>query len=165
MSRAFEMSFDDHVAKAGSLKSLFDSARMAKVPVSKEVEKMLNGERVFQIFEFRIEEIGEGFARLGFPYSEQALRWGRIVHGGVVMTALDYAGGISVMSINTGINQVTMELKVNFLEPLRKGPFSATGRVIRAGKNTAVVEGEVTDSHKKVYAKSLGTWFMIRKKA
>lgn len=88
-----------------------------------------------------------------------------MVHGGIIMYTLDNVCGIAVMTVNPGVDQLTMELKINFLEPLRKGPFRATGKVVRAGGTFAVAEGEVRDSEGTLCAKGMGTWYMIRKRA
>ncbi|MFP3293630.1 MAG: PaaI family thioesterase, partial [Nitrososphaeria archaeon] len=70
--------------------------------------------------------------------------------------------GLAVMSVNTSTEQSTLELKVNFVRPLVRGPFRVIGRVIHIGRNTAVVEGEVRDSGDEVGARALGTWFIFR---
>lgn len=57
------------------------------------------------------------------------------------------------MLIDSGVDQLTLKLKVNFLERLRKGPFVATGKVVRAGGSMAVAEGEVMDAEGQVYAR------------
>jgi len=78
------------------------------------------------------------------------------------MAALDTTCGLAVMSVNTSTEQSTLELKVNFIRPLVRGPFRVAGRVIHAGTNTAVVEGEIRDSGDEVCARALGTWFIFR---
>jgi uncharacterized protein (TIGR00369 family) len=78
------------------------------------------------------------------------------------MTAIDFAGGFAALSVNDGIDQVTQELKINFLEPIYKGPFRTIGRVLRKGKHTIVVEIKVYDSENKLGAVAIGTWFMLR---
>ena len=108
-----------------------------------------------------MDRVDSGSVQLSFPMSEKVTRWGGIVHGGVVMTALDNACGLAVMTVNPGKNQVTMELKVNFLEPLTDGPFRVLGRVIRAGRTAIVAEGEIRDSKDVLCAKGIGTWLVL----
>ena len=81
-----------------------------------------------------------------------------MVHGGVITLALDNACGLAVMTVNQGKNQVTMELKVNFLEKLTDGPFQVIGKVIRSGRTAIVAEGEIRDSNGGLCAKGMGTW-------
>ena len=80
------------------------------------------------------------------------------------MYTLDNVCGIAVMTVNRGVDQLPTELKINFLEPLRKGPFRATGKVVRAGGTVAVAEGEVRDAEGTICAKGMGSWYMIKKK-
>lgn len=114
---------------------------------------------------YKVVKIQKGNAELSFRISKAISRRGGIVHGGIIMYTLDNVCGIAVMTVNPGIDQLTMELKVNFLEPLKRDPFTAKGNVVRAGKTIAVAEGEIRDADGTVCAKSLGTWYMIRKKA
>ena len=89
------------------------------------------------------------------------MRWGGIVNGGVIMTVIDLAIGLAVMTVNNGYNQYTAELKVNFLQPLKEGPFTSIGRVIRKGRTLVVGEAEVFDSRNVLCAKGIGTWFIL----
>lgn len=65
-----------------------------------------------------------------------------MVHGGVITTLLDnaltFAGGMAL-----GPEVLTVEFKVNFVQPAQGGRLTATGRVVHAGKRLAVVQGEV----------------------
>jgi len=106
-------------------------------------------------------EIREGFARAVFPHRKEVERSGGVVHGGVVATVLDHVIGTAVMTVNDGKDQVTLELKVNFLEPLRNGPYVVLGRVVRRGRRVVVGEGELYDGEGKLCAKALGTWYLF----
>ena len=158
------VSFDQLLGEAGSFRNLFSTARKRGFDVEAEVQKAMSMDsELFRIVGYTVEKVGDGEAALSFPYGPAVARRGGMVHGGVIMYTLDNVCGIAVMTVNSGVDQLTMELKVNFLEPLEKGPFTAAGRVIRAGKTVAVAEGEVRDAAGKLCAKSLGTWYMVRK--
>jgi len=79
------------------------------------------------------------------------------------MFALDSVGGLAIMPNNSGTDQVTLELKVNFLKPLKKGPFRAIGREIRSGRTTSVAQAEMRDGDEDLCAVGLGTWYKIRR--
>lgn len=117
---------------------------------------------VFNYLGMEIVEIKEGYAKLQFPYKPELCRSGGVINGGILMTSMDFAGGIAVLTVNDGIDQVTQDLKVNFLEPMYKGPFTVEARVIRKGGRTAVVEITVKDSEGKIGAIGLGTWYLIK---
>ncbi len=158
------MSFDELLKEAGSFRNLFALARKAGADVEAEVQKaMTMDSEIFKMVGYKVAKVGEGVAEFAFPFSNAIGRRGGMVHGGIVMYTLDNICGIAVMTVNPGMDQVTMELKVNFLEPLRKGPFRATGKVIRAGRSVAVAEGEILDRGGLLCAKALGTWYMTGK--
>jgi uncharacterized protein (TIGR00369 family) len=155
------MSFRDIVEKAGSFKALFDSLKSSGADVEKQVQQAFENDRIFSYIGFKVDKAESGNVLLSFPLSENVTRWGGMVHGGVVMTALDNACGLAVMTVNPGKNQVTMELKVNFLEQLTDGPFHVHGKVIRSGRTTIVAEGEIRDSKGILCAKGMGTWLVL----
>lgn len=159
------MSLDQLLEEAGSFKALFASARKGGINVEEEMQKaMALDSDLFRTVGYEVVRLEEGAAELRFPYSSAVARRGGMVHGGIIMYSLDTACGIAVMTINEGFDQLTMELKVNFLEPLRNGPFTVTGRVVRPGRTVATAEGEVKDAVGTVCARSLGSWYMLPKR-
>jgi len=160
------MSLDELLREAGSFRKLFALGRKQGADVEAELESAMAADsELFRMVGFKVVKVRSGRAELSFPYSKAVTRRGGMVHGGIVMYSLDNACGIAAMSVNPGIDQLTMDLKVNFLRPLRKGPFRAIGRVVRAGNNIIVVEGEVVDADGELCAKSLGSWFIVRQGA
>jgi len=156
------MSFQELLRTAGGFKGLFAKIRSEGVSVEAELESFFKSESgLFSLARFSIARIGNGYAELSFPFSPMIARHGGIVHGGIISFALDNVGGIAVMTNNVGIDQVTLELKINFLEPLKKEPYIAKGFVLRHGRTTSVAEAELRDGDGKLCAKALGTWYMI----
>ncbi|WP_126451277.1 PaaI family thioesterase [Sulfodiicoccus acidiphilus] len=128
--------------------------------VNKTFEEL---EPFFKFLKLRIVKLEEGRAVLEIPFHKEITRTGDILHGGAVMTVMDYTGGLTVMTVNDGEDQVTQELKVNFLEPMRKGPFTSEGKIVRKGRTTVVVDLEFRDSSGTLGAKALGTWYILRR--
>jgi uncharacterized protein (TIGR00369 family) len=156
------MSFEEMLKSSGGFKGLFEILRNRGLSVESELERFLQTESgLFSLAKFSVRKVGDGFAEITFPYGQDVARHGGMVHGGIISFALDNVGGIAVMTNNVGIDQVTLELKINFLESLRKEPFSATGHVLRHGRNVSVAEAEIHDGDGKLCAKALGTWYMI----
>ncbi len=159
------MSLEDLLTKAGSYKNLLQMIRDKGLDLEKEMQKVLKKEApLFERVGVSIDKIQDGMVQISFRYSEEIGRVGRMVHGGIAMYVLDTAAGLAVMTKNHGIDQLTLELKVNFLEPLRKSPFRAVGRVVRVGRTTAVGEAELRDAEDNLCAKGLGTWYLIAPK-
>jgi uncharacterized protein (TIGR00369 family) len=156
------MNFEELLASSGGFKGLFELAKKNGLSPEKEIETFLREESgLFAIAGFSVEKLGDGYAELGFPYSKDISRHGGMVHGGVITYALDSVAGIAVMTQNRGVDQVTLEIKVNFLEPVRDSPFRAIGKVLREGRNVSVAEAEIRDRNGKLCAKGLATYFMI----
>ncbi|NON63345.1 PaaI family thioesterase [Acidianus sp. RZ1] len=128
----------------------------------KDVESFLREkEYLFGFLSINIDKIDNGTCIISFPWKEEFARLGNILHGGMIMSAMDYAGALAVLSVNDKRNQVTQELKINFIDPMTKGPFKCVARVVKKGKSTAVVDVEFYDSEGKLGAKGLGTWFLL----
>ena len=148
--------------QAGGFRKLLQRIREKGLDVEKEMQEVLTREApLFNRVGMKIDSIKDGTVQISFRYNEEIGRVGKMVHGGIGMYVLDTAAGIAVMTRNDGIDQLTLELKVNFLEPMRKSPFRAIGRVVRAGRTTAVAEAELIDSDEQICAKALGTWYLI----
>jgi uncharacterized protein (TIGR00369 family) len=148
--------------ESGGFKGLFDQVRKNGEDPERELQEFLKEESdLFSIVGFKVRKLGDGYAELSFPFSSQISRYGGSVHGGVISYALDTASGLATMTQNVRIDQVTLELKVSFLEPLRNGPFSAVGKILRLGRTVAVAESEVRDVEDRMCAKALGSWYMI----
>ena len=90
-----------------------------------------------------IEEAEGGRARLSFEARDEHLNDGGIVHGGAIFTLADCAMGSALASTLDDDQPVTVEAKMNYLEPGKPGRIVATGALRRKGKRFTVLEVEV----------------------
>ncbi len=77
------------------------------------------------------------------------------VHGGFAATLLDSALGCSVhTTLKPGFGYTTVELKVNYVRPLKlsTGRVTAEGKVIHVGGRIATAEARLIDADGKLYA-------------
>ena len=82
-----------------------------------------------------------------------------VVHGGVLAALADTAGGLATfMSLHALARVATIEMKINYLEPVEKGTVFADARVLRAGKNIAVVDCDLRDDADRLVGKALMTF-------
>ncbi len=134
--------------------------------LSDDLDKMnrtfKESESLFDYMGLKITGIENGFCQMELPYDEKITRAGKVLHGGMIMSAVDYAGGITTMTVNDGIDQVTQEVKINFLAPMAKGPFRIEGKVVKAGRTAVIVEIKFYDAEGKLGVMALGTWYIIR---
>ena len=159
------MSFEELLVTSGGFKGLFEKMKKNGLKVETEVENFFRTENgLFSLAQFSIVRIEPGYAELTFPYSEIVARHGGIVHGGIISFALDTVGGLSTMANSPGVDQVTLELTINFLKPLKKEPFRVTGRELRDGRTTAVAQAEIRDGDNELCAIALGTWYRLFKR-
>ncbi|RFB76399.1 PaaI family thioesterase [Methylovirgula sp. 4M-Z18] len=77
------------------------------------------------------------------------------VHGGFAATLLDSALGCAVhTTLRPGFAYTTVELKVNFVRPLRAdtGPVTCEGKVIHVGGRIATADAKLSDASGRLYA-------------
>lgn len=133
--------------------------------LSKDVNKVLQEvEPLMAFIGYRVTELSQGRACAEFDMSPNVQRIGGVLHGGVIMAALDETMGLAALTLNDGVDQVTVELKVNFLSPGVKGPFRVCGWVVRRGRRVVAVQGEVRDADGGLVAIALGTWYYLDKR-
>jgi len=110
-------------------------------------------------FGFRLAGAAPGSAVLKMKVLPRHKQIHGVVHGGVLASIADTAGGLATyLSLPPGSRTATVEMKINFLEPVHGGTIFAEARVIRLGKYLAVVECDVRDNHGKLVAKALMTF-------
>ncbi len=82
------------------------------------------------------------------------------VHGGAIATLIDVAMGRAFGSgIGDDETPVTIEMKVNYLEPGHAGELVATARVLRRGRRFTVVHAEVVQADDgETVAEAIGTF-------
>lgn len=82
-----------------------------------------------------------------------------VAHGGVVGALLDSALGTAVVAAITREEWCgTMQLSIQFREPVFPGTVTAEGRMARRGRTAAFAEGEIRDDRGKVLATAQGVW-------
>lgn len=109
----------------------------------------------------------EGEAVFGFIPEDYHYNAVGTVHGGVLSTLLDTAMGCTLMTtLDIETTFTTLELKVNFLRAVTKdqGEFTCVGKIIHAGRTTALVEASLLDVNGKVYAHGVSTCLKMKKK-
>jgi uncharacterized protein (TIGR00369 family) len=106
-----------------------------------------------------------GASEVVLALADQHLNAWQVAHGGVTMTLADIALATAARSLaDDGVGVVTVEMKVNFMQPGR-GELRAYGRVLHRSTTMAYCEGEVRDSEGHFVAKALGTFKYMRRLA
>ncbi len=127
--------------------------------IEREVRKRLKESRATRLFGFSLEAAERGRAVLRLDVRQRHKQIHGMVHGGVLAALADNASGIAAYTvIPRGRHLVTVELKINFLEPVRGGKVLAEGRVLRRGRNFVVTECEIRDGRGPLAAKAALTF-------
>ena len=85
-------------------------------------------------------------------------------HGGIIATLLDSVMGCAVHStLPVGRIYTTLEIKVNYLRAAgpASGELRGEGKVVHAGRRSAVAEGRVTDSAGNLVATASTTCIIL----
>jgi len=114
-------------------------------------------------FGFQLSKAERGRAVFVMPVLDLHKQIHRVVHGGVLAMLADTAGGFAAfLAAPPGARVATIEMKINFLEPVEHGEIKADARVLRQGRTTSVVDCDVTDQDGRLVSNALMT-FSVRK--
>lgn len=90
----------------------------------------------------------KGVVEIRLPFREEFIRgdgsdW---LHGGIVSALADIAGDYAVIT-ETGGGVPTIDLRVDYLRPARRGDLVAVGGTLRVGRTVSVADVEIRDAH------------------
>ncbi len=104
----------------------------------------------------------EGSAVVEVQAEDRHLNPGGTVHGGVVYTLVDVsmAEALKTTIAEGDERPVTIEIKVNYLEPGKAGTLTSTAQVRKGGKRVTIVEAEVAQEG-EVVALATGTYTIV----
>ncbi len=78
-------------------------------------------------------------------------------HGGVLAALIDLAADWAMVK-QTGRGVPTVDLRVDYHRPARRGDLNARGKVIRSGRQFATAEAQIFDAEGKLLASGRGTY-------
>jgi len=85
------------------------------------------------------------------------------LHGGILCDIADSAMGMAYAStLGEGESFTTLELKINFLRPVRSARLIAEGTIVQQGRTAGMAECSVTDENGRLIAKATSTCLTLR---
>ncbi|HSF04928.1 MAG TPA: PaaI family thioesterase [Methylomirabilota bacterium] len=112
---------------------------------------------------FTITEAEPGRALVEFEAGPQHANPMGTLHGGVLCDIADAAMGMAyAATLDEGESFTTLELKINFLKPVRTGKLRAIGRVVKTGRTVGLVECDVVDDKDSLVARASSTCLTLR---
>ncbi|HWY44660.1 MAG TPA: PaaI family thioesterase [Candidatus Sulfotelmatobacter sp.] len=121
------------------------------------------GSPAARLIGFEVPESGGGRAVVTLQAGPQHTNPMGTMHGGILCDIADAAMGIAFAStLGAGESFTTVELKINFLRPVRQALLRAEGRVVHRGRTIGYAECDVLDENGKLIAKSNSTCLVLR---
>ena len=118
---------------------------------------------ISELIGFEVSEASEGRVVVVLEAGTRHFNPMGTVHGGILCDIADAAMGIAfATTLAPGESFTTVELKINFLRPVRQAQLRAEGRVVQRGRTIGYVECEITDENGKLIAKSNSTCLVLR---
>jgi uncharacterized protein (TIGR00369 family) len=108
----------------------------------------------------------DGKAVVDMTPTEDMANSAGFVHGGMISALADSAMGRSLRTIKPGVvRSMSFDLKLSFINAAKVGEkLRATGRVVHAGRRTAVTECRVEGPGGRLVATASGTFAITREK-
>ena len=121
--------------------------------------RALRHSHAIQFLGFSLEAIDTGWAVMRLKAGTDHKQIHGVVHGGILAALADTVGAMaSYTVVPPGTAIATIEMKINYLEPVPVGRVRAEARVLRAGRNFIVTECDVFTPAGKLAAKALITY-------
>ena len=93
---------------------------------------------------FRVVTIQPGYAEVALPRRDDLLQFFGHFHGGVITALADQAAGMAITSgLPRGRIGVTVELKINFLEPASGAELLARAKTLKMSGSIGVATVEI----------------------
>jgi len=118
---------------------------------------------VARLIGFTLTEVEPGRAVVALDADRRHANPMGTVHGGILCDIADAAMGIAyAATLDEGETFTTLELKINFLKPVRAGRLVATGRVVKGGRSVGLTECDVVDDKERLVARASSTCMTLR---
>ena len=112
---------------------------------------------------FTLTSVGDGEATIELKVDERLANPMGTLHGGVLCDIADVAMGSAYASmLDEGESFTTLELKINFVRPVRAAHLVAVGSVLQRGRTVGVAECTITDDQGRLIAKATSTCLTLR---
>lgn len=86
-----------------------------------------------------LTDLRPGYAEVQLPWREEFTQQSGSVHGGILATIADNAGGYAAWTLEpNNSNMLAVEFKINLLSEAKGDPIIARGHVVRHGRTITV---------------------------
>ncbi len=100
--------------------------------------------------------------RIRFPVRDFLFNPQGSLHGGIIATIMDISMG-HLLKRTLGVQGATLEMKVQFLEPVRSSSARCEGRFVRRGNTICFLESRLWDAEDVLCAVATATWMPAKR--
>jgi len=127
--------------------------------ITELVRQRMRESKSTELLGFAVESVHDGRAVFRLDVRPTHKQIHGVVHGGIIAALADTTAAIAAYTaVPLGVELATLELKINYLEPVPGGRVKADARVLRAGRNFIVTECEIFNETGSLAAKALLTF-------
>jgi uncharacterized protein (TIGR00369 family) len=127
--------------------------------VTELVRQRMKESKSTELLGFDVESVHDGRAVFVLDVRPSHKQIHGVVHGGILAALADTTAAIAAYTaVPQGVELATLELKINYLEPVPGGRVKADARVLRSGRNFIVTECEIFNESGSLAAKALLTF-------
>ena len=129
---------------------------------TKAISTLVNRSPYFSLISMKIKELEWGTSVLEVELEEKHLQPFGYVHGGAIASVMDAATFWAVFPhVKEGMGLTTVEIKVNFLAPVKEGKLVAKGRCIKIGKTLALGDATIYDGNGNLLGHGTATMMIV----
>jgi uncharacterized protein (TIGR00369 family) len=127
--------------------------------VTELVRQRMRESKSSELLGFEVESVHDGRAIFRLDVRPRHKQIHGVVHGGILAALADTTAAIAAYTVvPRGVELATLELKINYMEPVPGGRVKADARVLRSGRNFIVTECEIYNESGTMAAKALLTF-------
>jgi uncharacterized protein (TIGR00369 family) len=126
------------------------------------ISDVVNRSPYFSLLSMTIKELEWGTSVLEVELEEKHLHPFGYVHGGAIASVMDASAYWAVFpQVKDSMGLTTVEIKVNFLAPVKEGKLVAKGRCIKIGKTLALGDATIYDGNGNLLGHGTATMMIV----
>lgn len=131
------------------------------------IERICRGEElpppIARLVGFTVTRVEPGRVTVEMEADERHANPMGTLHGGILCDLADAAMGLAYAStLADGESFTTLELKINFLRPVRAAHLKAVGTIVRQGRTIGLTQCDVFDQAAELIARATSTCMTLR---
>jgi uncharacterized protein (TIGR00369 family) len=126
------------------------------------ISTVVNQSPYFSLISMKIRDLEWGTSVLEVMLEEKHLQPFGYVHGGAIASVIDAATFWAVFpQVKDGMGLTTVEVKANFLAPIKEGKLVVKGRCVKIGRTLALGEAYVNSAEGNLIAHGTATMMIV----